>query len=88
VLVEEGIPGLLIFVNFLVIIASKVKHANPVAIAPIMMFLASQLPDFFAEDYTFTTIEFYFLAAAINSRKIVSSNSQMQSLTPLLNSEI
>ncbi|PHJ75336.1 hypothetical protein VF04_20685 [Nostoc linckia z7] len=88
VLVEEGIPGLLIFVNFLVIIASKVKQANPVAIAPIMMFLASQLPDFFAEDYTFTTIEFYFLAAAINSRKIVSSNSQMQSLTPLLNSEI
>lgn len=35
------------------------------------MFLASQLPDVFVEDYTFTTIEFYFLAVAINSRKDV-----------------
>ncbi|MBD2678350.1 MULTISPECIES: O-antigen ligase [Nostoc] len=88
VLVEEGVPGLLIFINFLVIIGSKVKYANPVAIAPIMMFLASQLPDFFAEDYTFTTIEFYFLAAAINSRKLVPENSKAQSLTPLLSSEL
>jgi len=88
VLVEQGIPGLLIFTNFLVIIASKVKYANPVAIAPIMMFLASQLPDFFAEDYTFTTIEFYFLAAAVNSRKVIPENSKMQSLTPLLSSEL
>ncbi|MEH1777368.1 O-antigen ligase family protein [Nostoc sp.] len=69
VLVEQGITGLLLFTNFLVRIASHVKYANPVTIIPIMMFLASQLPDFFAEDYTFTTIEFYFLAAAINSKK-------------------
>ena len=69
VLVEQGIIGLLLFTNFLVKIASKVKDANPVTIIPIIMFLASQLPDFFAEDYTFTTIEFYFLAVAINSRK-------------------
>ncbi|MEH2148404.1 O-antigen ligase family protein [Nostoc sp.] len=69
VLVEQGIIGLLLFTNFLVRIASHVKYANPVTIIPIMMFLASQLPDFFAEDYTFTTIEFYFLAAAINSKK-------------------
>ncbi|MEH2158677.1 O-antigen ligase family protein [Nostoc sp.] len=69
VLVEQGIIGLLLFANFLVRIASHVKYANPVTIIPIMMFLASQLPDFFAEDYTFTTIEFYFLAAAINSKK-------------------
>ncbi|MBX9258522.1 O-antigen ligase family protein [Desmonostoc muscorum CCALA 125] len=88
VLVEQGVPGLLIFSNFLVKIASKVKYANPVAIVPIMMFLASQIPDFFAEDYTFTTIEFYFLAAAINSRKVVSENSGVQSLTPLLGTEI
>ncbi|MBD2519530.1 O-antigen ligase family protein [Nostoc sp. FACHB-973] len=88
VLVEQGVPGLLIFINFLVRIASKVKYANPVAIVPIMMFLASQIPDFFAEDYTFTTIEFYFLAAAINSRKVVSENSGVQSLTPLLGTEI
>ncbi|WP_414573836.1 O-antigen ligase family protein [Nostoc sp. CCY 9925] len=88
VLVEQGVPGLLIFTNFLVVIASKVKHVNPVAIVPIMMFLASQMPDFFAEDYTFTTIEFYFLAAAINSKKIVPENSGVQSLTPLLSSEM
>ncbi|WP_392533164.1 O-antigen ligase family protein [Nostoc sp. C117] len=69
VLVEQGVTGLLIFTNFLLQIASKVKYANPVTIVPIMMFLASQMPDFFVEDYTFTTIEFYFLAAAINSRK-------------------
>ncbi|MBC6433127.1 O-antigen ligase family protein [Nostoc sp. HG1] len=69
VLVEQGIIGLLLFTNFLVKIASKVKHANPVTLIPIIMFLASQMPDVFVEDYTFTTIEFYFLAATINSRK-------------------
>ncbi|MBD2728423.1 O-antigen ligase family protein [Nostoc sp. FACHB-892] len=69
VLVEQGIIGLLLFTNFLVRIASKVKYANPVVLIPIAMFLASQMPDVFVEDYTFTTIEFYFLAAAINSRK-------------------
>ncbi len=69
VLVEQGVIGLLLFTNFLVRIGFYVKYANPLTIIPIMMFLASQMPDFFAEDYTFTTIEFYFLAAAINSRK-------------------
>jgi O-antigen ligase len=69
VLVEQGIIGLLLFTNFLVRIASKVKYANPVVLIPIVMFLVSQMPDVFVEDYTFTTIEFYFLAAAINSRK-------------------
>ncbi|MEH2024492.1 O-antigen ligase family protein [Nostoc sp.] len=69
VLVEQGITGLLLFTNFLVRIASQVKSANPLSTVPIIMFLASQIPDFFAEDYTFTTIEFYFIAAAINSRK-------------------
>ncbi|MFN6538451.1 MAG: O-antigen ligase family protein [Nostoc sp. EkiNYC01] len=87
VLVEQGVTGLLIFSNFLVRIASKVRYANPVAIVPIMMFLASQIPDFFAEDYTFTTIEFYFIAAAINSRKFVSENSEIQPLAPLLGTE-
>ncbi|MGF1936708.1 MAG: O-antigen ligase family protein [Nostoc sp. ChiQUE02] len=69
VLVEQGVIGFLLFTNFLVRIASYARHANPLTIIPIMMFLASQIPDFFAEDYTFTSIEFYFLAAAINSRK-------------------
>ncbi|MEH1939003.1 MAG: O-antigen ligase family protein [Nostoc sp.] len=69
VLVEQGVTGLFLFANFLVKIASQVKRANPITVIPIIMFLASQLPDYFAEDYTFTTIEFYFLAAAINSKK-------------------
>ncbi|MDJ0733115.1 MAG: O-antigen ligase family protein [Nostocaceae cyanobacterium] len=67
VLVELGIPGLLLFNNFLWKIVSIAKVANPVTVIPITMFLASQIPDFFLYDYTFTTIEFYFLAAASNS---------------------
>ncbi|MBN3922195.1 O-antigen ligase family protein [Nostoc sp. NMS4] len=66
---EQGIPGLLLFTNFLVQVAFKLKYANPLITVPIIMFLASQIPDYFAEDYTVTTIEFYFIAAAINSRK-------------------
>ena len=68
VLAEQGIPGFLLFTNFLVKITFKVKYANLVTV-PIIMFLASQMLDFFAEDYIFTTIEFYFIAAALNSRK-------------------
>ena len=68
---EQGIPGLLLFTNFLAKIAFKVKYANPLITVPIIMFLVSQIPDVFTEDYTFTTIEFYFIAAAINSRKDV-----------------
>ena len=68
---EQGIPGLLLFTNFLAKIALKVKYANPLITVPIIMFLVSQIPDVFTEDYTFTTIEFYFIAAAINSRKDV-----------------
>ncbi|MFN6484678.1 MULTISPECIES: O-antigen ligase family protein [unclassified Nostoc] len=69
VLAEQGIPGLLLFTNFLAKIAFQVKYANPLITVPIIMFLASQIVDVFTEDYTFTTIEFYFLAAAINSQK-------------------
>ncbi|MBE8970668.1 O-antigen ligase family protein [Nostocales cyanobacterium LEGE 12452] len=73
---EQGIPGLLLFTNFLAKIALKVKYANPLITVPIIMFLVSQIPDFFAEDYTFTTLEFYFIAAAINSRKDVATQLQ------------
>ncbi|MCC5623175.1 O-antigen ligase [Nostoc sp. CHAB 5715] len=69
VLAEQGIPGLLLFTNFLVKITLKLKYANSLVTVPMIMFLASQMPDFFAEDYIFTTIEFYFIAAGINSRK-------------------
>lgn len=69
VLAEQGIPGLLLFTNFLVKITFKVKYSNPLVTIPIILFLASQMLDFFAEDYIFTTIEFYFIAAAINSRR-------------------
>ncbi|MEH2035901.1 O-antigen ligase family protein [Nostoc sp.] len=68
---EQGIPGLLLFTNFLTKIALKVKYTNPLITVPIIMFLVSQIPDVFTEDYTFTTLEFYFIAAAINSRKDV-----------------
>ncbi|MEH2230955.1 MAG: O-antigen ligase family protein [Nostoc sp.] len=68
---EQGIPGLLLFTNFLTKIALKVKYANPLITVPIIMFLVSQIPDVFTEDYTFTTLEFYFIAAAVNSRKDV-----------------
>lgn len=64
--VELGIPGLLIFINFLARVFSKIKPNNYLAIIPIVMFLVSQLVDFFVEDYTFTTIELYFLAVATN----------------------
>jgi len=66
VCVELGIPGLLIFISFLVRVFSKIKPNNYLAIIPLVMFLVSQLVDFFIEDYTFTTIELYFLAVAIN----------------------
>ncbi len=69
VLAEQGIPGLFLFTNFLVRITLKLKYANSLVTVPIIMFLASQMLDFFTEDYIFTTIEFYFIAAAINSRK-------------------
>ncbi len=69
VLVEQGIIGLFLFTSFLAQIAFKAKYANPVNVIPIIMFLASQMPDVFVEDYTFTTIEFYFLAAAMNFKK-------------------
>ncbi|MEH2079283.1 MAG: O-antigen ligase family protein [Nostoc sp.] len=66
---EQGIPGLLLLTNFLAQIAFKIKYANPLITVPIILFLVSQMIDFFAEDYTFTTIELYFIAAAINYRK-------------------
>ncbi|MGF2038586.1 MAG: O-antigen ligase family protein [Nostoc sp. CmiVER01] len=69
VLAEQGIMGLLLFINFLLRITFKLQYTNSLVTVPIIMFLMSQMPDFFAEDYTFTTIEFYFIAAAINSRK-------------------
>ncbi|BAY37754.1 hypothetical protein NIES2111_20950 [Nostoc sp. NIES-2111] len=69
VLAEQGIAGLVIFANFLIQLTSKVKHGNPVIVIPIILFLVCQLPDFFIEDYAFTTIELYFIAVAINSQK-------------------
>ena len=72
--VELGIPGLLIFIFFLVRVFSKIKPNNYLAIIPIVMFLVSQLVDFFVEDYTFTTIELYFLAVAINLGTQVKNN--------------
>ncbi|MEH2191372.1 MAG: O-antigen ligase family protein [Nostoc sp.] len=79
VLVEQGVPGLLLFTNFLTKIALQIKYANPLITVPLIMFLVSQIPDVFTEDYTFTTIEFYFIAAAINSRNnlVMQSNPEI-----------
>ncbi|MEQ9622825.1 O-antigen ligase family protein [Coleofasciculus chthonoplastes] len=63
---ELGIPGLLIFIGFLLKIASDLKPSNFVTVI-ILLFLASQMLDFFIEDYTFTTIELYFLSLAVIS---------------------
>ncbi|MEQ9481821.1 O-antigen ligase family protein [Coleofasciculus sp. F4-SAH-05] len=63
---ELGIPGLLMFIGFLLKIASDLKPSNFVTV-PILLFLASQMLDFFIEDYTFTTIELYFLSLAVIS---------------------
>jgi|GEM_PF-1097343 len=63
---ELGIPGLLIFIGFLLKIASDLKPSNFVTVL-ILLFLASQMLDFFIEDYAFTTIELYFLSLAVIS---------------------
>jgi hypothetical protein len=63
---ELGLPGLLMFSGFVFKIASGLKPSNFVTV-PILLFLASQMFDFFIEDYTFTTIELYFLSLAVIS---------------------
>ncbi|HLO83763.1 MAG TPA: O-antigen ligase family protein [Nostocaceae cyanobacterium] len=68
VLAELGITGIIIFINFLKNLTNKVQFLNPIITIPITIFLASQMVDFFIEDYTFTTIELFFLTAAINAQ--------------------
>jgi O-antigen ligase len=87
VLVELGVPGLFIFTSFLVKLGSVAKSANPIIVIPITMFLASQMFDFFVEDYTFTTVEFYFLAAASNSRSRAKSEFIVPEKTIIANLE-
>lgn len=63
---ELGLPGLLMFIGFVFKIALGLKPSNFVTV-PILLFLASQMFDFFIEDYAFTTIELYFLSLAVIS---------------------
>ena len=68
ILVELGIPGLLLFFFF---IYSLLKRANwhcPIIVIPLIMVFAAQMVDFFIHDFTFTTIGLYFLAEAGNSQ--------------------
>jgi len=68
ILVELGIPGLLLF---LILIYSLLKRADlyrPIIGIPLIMIFAAQLVDFFMHDFTFTTIGLYFLAEAGNSK--------------------
>lgn len=71
---ELGITGLMIFMNFLKTLINKIKFTNPMATIPITIFLFSQLFDFFIEDYTFTTIELFCLAAASNCKNQTTAN--------------
>lgn len=69
VLVELGIIGCLLFMLFL---ASSIKQINlddASSIITISLLLLSQLVDCFINDYGFTAIALYFLAAAVNSTR-------------------
>ncbi|HAZ44265.1 MAG TPA: hypothetical protein DDW76_24445 [Cyanobacteria bacterium UBA11369] len=67
VLVELGIPGCLLFMLFL---GSLMKHINlddASIVITISLVLLSQMVDCFINDYGFTAIALYFVAAAANS---------------------
>lgn len=64
---EQGLIGLGLFLTFLVLLSQTLKMDDALVVIPITLFLLSQIFDVFTEDYTFTTIELFFLAAAINS---------------------
>lgn len=72
VLVDLGIPGLLIVITAIVELMQKTIHSYLLNI-PIILFLISQLVDLFVHDFTFTTIEILFIAIALNSK----SNKQV-----------
>ncbi len=67
-LVELGIPGLLLFLVFIYSLLKRADLYCPIIGIPLIMIFASQMVDFFMHDFTFTTIGLYFLAEAGNSQ--------------------
>ncbi len=70
VLVDLGIPGLLIVTTGIGQLLRKINQCSYLTAIPIILFLMSQLVDLFFHDFTFTTIEMFFIAIAINDHNI------------------
>jgi O-antigen ligase len=68
IIVELGIPGLLLFLAFIYFLLKQADWYRPIIAIPLVMVFAAQMVDFFIYDFTFTTIGLYFLAAAGNSQ--------------------
>jgi hypothetical protein len=68
ILVELGIPGLLLFLIFIYSLLKRADFYRPIIGIPLIMILAAQQFDFFMHDFTFTSIGLYFLAEAGNSQ--------------------
>ena len=68
ILVELGIPGLLLFLIFIYSLLKRADLYRPIIGIPLIMVFAAQMVDFFMHDFTFTSIGLYFLAEAGNSR--------------------
>jgi O-antigen ligase len=68
ILVELGIPGLLLFLIFIYSLLKRADLYRPIIAIPLLMVFSAQLVDFFIHDFTFTTIGLYFLAEAGNSQ--------------------
>ncbi len=75
ILVDLGIPGLLLFFVGAIQLFKKAGHSEYWIIIPLIMFFCSQLVDFFIYDLTFMTIELLFICLAINYQ----NNSSVQS---------
>lgn len=69
ILVELGIPGLLIAIALIVSLLKKAKLNRAITTIPVIILFASQMADYFMlHDSTFTLLFIYFLAEASNSK--------------------
>lgn len=67
IMVELGIPGFLLLIGLVYSLLKKAKLEMPMTTVLILLFLLSQMLDYFMHDYTFTALSLYFLADASNS---------------------
>jgi hypothetical protein len=68
ILIELGIPGLLLSFIFITSLLRKARWSDPLVVIPFIMVFAGQMFACYIHDFTFTTIVFYFLAEAGNSK--------------------